>query len=62
MNPNSRVAARQAGICADNVVLGVKGKKPSYTYEPAWGDGVIKLTLGLVSAPLLLILGLGVDT
>jgi apoptosis-inducing factor 2 len=61
VNPNSRVAARQAEISADNVVLAVKGKKPSYTYEPAWGDGVIKLTLGLVSAALLLILGLGTD-
>lgn len=48
-NPNSRIAGRQAEIAADNVVLAVRGKKPSYTYKPAWGDGIIKLTLGLVS-------------
>ncbi|GAB1313713.1 hypothetical protein MFIFM68171_03923 [Madurella fahalii] len=46
-NPNSRIAARQAEIAADNVVLAVRGKKPSHTYRPQWGDGVIKLTLGL---------------
>ncbi|KAL2131961.1 hypothetical protein VTI74DRAFT_4416 [Chaetomium olivicolor] len=46
-NPNSRIAARQAEIAADNVVLAAKGKKPTYTYKPSWGDGVIKLTLGL---------------
>jgi hypothetical protein len=49
-NPNSRIAGRQAEIAADNVVLAARGKKPSYTYKPAWGDGIIKLTLGLVSA------------
>ncbi|KAK4108052.1 FAD/NAD(P)-binding domain-containing protein [Canariomyces notabilis] len=48
-NPNSRIAARQAEIAADNVVLAVRGKKPRYTYKTQWGDGVIKLTLGLVS-------------
>lgn len=40
------------------MVLAVQGKKPSYTYKPAWGDGVIKLTLGLVSVRPLLVLGL----
>lgn len=49
-NPNSRIAARQAEIAADNVVLAARGKKPRHTYTPQWGDGVIKLTLGLVSA------------
>ncbi|KAK4152282.1 apoptosis-inducing factor 2 [Chaetomidium leptoderma] len=46
-NPNSRIAGRQAEIAADNVVLAATGKEPSYTYSPGWGDGVIKLTLGL---------------
>ncbi|KAK4639979.1 hypothetical protein QC761_700150 [Podospora bellae-mahoneyi] len=46
-NPNSRVAARQAEICADNVVRAVKGKKPKYVFTEGFGDGVIKLTLGL---------------
>lgn len=44
------------------MILAVKGKKPSYTYESAWGDGMIKLTLGLVSAPFLLILGLALTS
>ncbi|KAK0634303.1 hypothetical protein B0T17DRAFT_484583 [Bombardia bombarda] len=48
-NPNSRIAARQAEIAADNVVLAAKGKKPSNTYKTQWGYGVIKLTLGFVS-------------
>lgn len=47
-NPNSRIASRQAEVVADNIVLAARGKKPCCTYEPAWGDGVIKLTLGLV--------------
>ncbi|KAK4183884.1 hypothetical protein QBC35DRAFT_507079 [Podospora australis] len=46
-NPNSRIAGRQAEICADNVVLAVRGKKPKYQYAEMWGDGFIKLTLGL---------------
>ncbi|KAK3303902.1 uncharacterized protein B0T15DRAFT_494401 [Chaetomium strumarium] len=46
-NPNGRLAMRQAEIASDNVVLMVRGKEPKYTYTPAWGDGVIKLTLGL---------------
>ena len=50
-NPNSRIAARQAEIAADNIVLAARGKKPKYNYTTQWGDGVIKLTLGLVSTP-----------
>lgn len=41
------------------MVLAVQGKKPSYTYKPAWGDGIIKLSLGLVSLRPLLVLQLG---
>ncbi len=50
-NPNSRIAARQAETVADNVVLAARGKKPKHEYETQWGDGVIKLTLGLVRTP-----------
>ncbi|KAH8885538.1 FAD/NAD(P)-binding domain-containing protein [Thozetella sp. PMI_491] len=46
-NPNSRSARRQAEIVADNIALAIRGRKPKYTYTPQWGDGVIKLTLGL---------------
>ncbi|RFU78998.1 apoptosis-inducing factor [Trichoderma arundinaceum] len=46
-NPNSRSAMRQATVVADNILLAVGGKKPSYIYENFWADGVIKLTLGL---------------
>ncbi|KAK3388018.1 hypothetical protein B0H63DRAFT_413341 [Podospora didyma] len=46
-NPNSRIAARQAEIAADNIVLAARGKEPKYNYTTQWGDGVIKLTLGL---------------
>ncbi|KAL7951742.1 FAD/NAD(P)-binding domain-containing protein [Trichoderma barbatum] len=46
-NPNSRSAMRQATVVADNILLAVSGKKPHYTYENYWADGVIKLTLGL---------------
>ncbi|KAK1750342.1 apoptosis-inducing factor 2 [Echria macrotheca] len=46
-NPNSRIASRQAQVAADNVVLAVRGKTPKHTYTPKFGDGVIKLTLGL---------------
>lgn len=48
-NPNSRIAARQGEIAADNIVLAIRGKAPSRTYKEEWGDEVIKLTLGLVS-------------
>ncbi|KAK3373074.1 hypothetical protein B0T24DRAFT_249554 [Lasiosphaeria ovina] len=47
MNPNSRIAARQAEIAADNIVRAARGKAPTLEYKPRWGDGVIKLTLGL---------------
>ncbi|EHK23782.1 uncharacterized protein TRIVIDRAFT_147473 [Trichoderma virens Gv29-8] len=47
-NPNSRSAMRQATVVAENVLLAAAGKKPRYTYENYWADGVIKLTLGLV--------------
>ncbi|KAK5655207.1 hypothetical protein OQA88_6106 [Cercophora sp. LCS_1] len=46
-NPNSRTASRQARVVADNVVLAARGKNPKNTYASRWGDGVIKLTLGL---------------
>lgn len=49
VNPNSRIAGRQAEIAADNIVLATRGKPTSYTYTPEWGDEVIKLTVGLVS-------------
>lgn len=47
-NPNARSAMKQAMFAADNLVLSLQGKKPSYLYQPAWADAVIKLTLGLV--------------
>ncbi|KAH0440183.1 hypothetical protein CcaCcLH18_02553 [Colletotrichum camelliae] len=46
-NPNARSAMKQAMFAADNLVLSLQGKKPSYFYQPAWADAVIKLTLGL---------------
>jgi NADH dehydrogenase FAD-containing subunit len=48
-NPNARAAMKQAQYVADNVVLAVQGKEPTKYYTPTWADGVIKLTLGLVS-------------
>jgi NADH dehydrogenase FAD-containing subunit len=48
-NPNARAAMKQAQFVADNVVLAVQGKEPAHYYTPTWADGVIKLTLGLVS-------------
>lgn len=48
-NPNARAAMRQAEVVADNILLDIYGKKPRYPYKPQWGDGLIKLTLGLVS-------------
>lgn len=48
-NPNARSAMRQAEVVADNILLAIHGKKPRYPYKPQWGDGLIKLTLGLVS-------------
>ncbi|KAK3356696.1 hypothetical protein B0T25DRAFT_497387 [Lasiosphaeria hispida] len=49
-NPNSRIAARQAQIAADNIVSVVRGRAKRRTYSPEFGDGVIKLTLGLDSS------------
>ncbi|KAI5458592.1 hypothetical protein BGZ63DRAFT_426968 [Mariannaea sp. PMI_226] len=46
-NPNGRAASRQADIVGDNILLAVRGKEQTYTYESYWADGVIKLTLGL---------------
>lgn len=48
-NPNARAAMKQAQFVADNVVLAIQGKEPARFYDPTWADGVIKLTLGLVS-------------
>lgn len=50
-NPNGRSASRQADVAADNVLLALRGKKPSYTFTNYWADGIIKLTLGIVSIP-----------
>lgn len=50
-NPNARSAMRQAEVVADNVILATRGKQPRHKYTPQWGDGLIKLTLGLVSSP-----------
>ncbi|KAI1261993.1 hypothetical protein F5Y18DRAFT_181960 [Xylariaceae sp. FL1019] len=46
-NQNSRAAASQALIAADNMMLGTVGKQPGYHYEPQWLEESIKLTLGL---------------
>ncbi|VUC25228.1 unnamed protein product [Clonostachys rosea] len=46
-NPNARSASRQAVVVARNVLLETQGKLPEKTYENHWGDGLIKLTLGL---------------
>lgn len=48
-NPNARAAMKQAQYVADNIVLAIQGKEPTNFYTPTWADGVIKLTLGLVS-------------
>lgn len=50
--PNARSAMHQAAIVADNLVLAAMGKTPKHKYTPHWADGVIKLTLGLVSTNL----------
>lgn len=50
-NPNARAAMKQAIYAADNLVLALQGKKPTNIYQHYWADGVIKLTLGLVSFP-----------
>jgi NADH dehydrogenase FAD-containing subunit len=49
-NPNARSASRQAWVVAANILKLVQGKKPTEKYENFWADGLIKLTLGLVSA------------
>ncbi|KAI0150629.1 FAD/NAD(P)-binding domain-containing protein [Xylariaceae sp. FL1272] len=46
-NQNSRTAASQALVVADNVILGTEGKEPGYHHEPQWLEESIKLTLGL---------------
>ncbi|KAK7229499.1 hypothetical protein V2G26_001669 [Clonostachys chloroleuca] len=46
-NPNARSASRQAAVVARNVLLEAQGRLPDKIYENHWGDGVIKLTLGL---------------
>ncbi|CAH0002555.1 unnamed protein product [Clonostachys byssicola] len=46
-NPNARSAGRQAGVVARNILLEAQGGLPDNIYENHWGDGVIKLTLGL---------------
>ncbi|KAK4222465.1 hypothetical protein QBC38DRAFT_489790 [Podospora fimiseda] len=46
-NANSRIAARQGEIAADNIIRAIRGKAPNRTYKEEWGDEVIKLTLGL---------------
>lgn len=48
-NPNGRAASRQADIVSDNILQAVRGKTPTYLYRNYWADGIIKLTLGLVS-------------
>ncbi|KAK1640064.1 hypothetical protein BDP81DRAFT_390822 [Colletotrichum phormii] len=48
-NPNARAAMKQAIYAADNLVLALQSKTPSNIYEHYWADGVIKLTLGLLS-------------
>lgn len=47
-NPNARSAMRQGMVVGLNVVRAATGSSPTKTYEPFWGEGVIKLTLGLV--------------
>ncbi|KXJ85001.1 hypothetical protein Micbo1qcDRAFT_224999 [Microdochium bolleyi] len=46
-NPNARFAYNQALAAASNVILAAQGKAPTNTYTKFWGDGVIKLTLGI---------------
>lgn len=50
-NPNSKTATRQAEIAAYNVAMAARGMKPIHTYQEAWVDGFINLTVGLVSIP-----------
>ncbi|KAH6984599.1 hypothetical protein BKA56DRAFT_717137 [Ilyonectria sp. MPI-CAGE-AT-0026] len=53
-NPNGRSAYRQADVASDNVLLAIRGKKPRFTFETSFADGIIELTLGLVSFKLLI--------
>ncbi|KAK8044609.1 hypothetical protein PG993_004633 [Apiospora rasikravindrae] len=46
-NPNARSAIRQGMVVGYNVVREATGGSPTRTYNPFWGEGVIKLTLGL---------------
>lgn len=47
--PNARSAMNQAQHVADNIVLALQGREPTYLYAPAWADAGIVLTLGMVS-------------
>ncbi|KAK7992787.1 hypothetical protein PG996_012186 [Apiospora saccharicola] len=46
-NPNARSAMRQGMVVGLNIVRAATGGSPTKTYKPFWGEGVIKLTLGL---------------
>lgn len=38
----------QSMVAAENILLAVKGKAPTNTYNHHWAEDLIKLTLGLV--------------
>ncbi|KAL2265092.1 hypothetical protein VTJ83DRAFT_6192 [Remersonia thermophila] len=46
-NPNAKTSSRQAEVAADNIIQLVRGKEPKHTYEPAWQDEIISLSLGV---------------
>ncbi|KAK7975583.1 40S ribosomal protein S4 [Apiospora arundinis] len=46
-NPNARSAMRQGMVVGYNIIRAATGGSPTKTYKPFWGEGVIKLTLGL---------------
>ncbi|KAH8683475.1 hypothetical protein BGZ61DRAFT_480519 [Ilyonectria robusta] len=49
-NPNGRSAYRQADVASDNVLLAIREKKPRFTFETSFADGIIELTLGMERA------------
>ncbi len=52
-NPNSKSATRQAEVAAYNVAMAARGKEPVHTYQEAWVDRFINLTVGFVSIPIM---------
>lgn len=53
--PNARSAMQQATVAAENILVAIDGKKPTNVYKHQWPESFIKLTLGLVCTPAMLV-------